>query len=162
MSAGARIAMGAAFMTALMVIPAFFHDTVRSDRKETEEDEDAGWVPWHAIGMGAQQFAGMIPMLGSLVFAMRHKIDPKATSVDPLMASVYAVWQDIVSKKVAKQPVAHAARAAAFVAGVPGVTNQVVDTFSFWNQVHNEQIEPETKMQWARGILAIQDKGKNP
>ena len=41
-------------------------------------------------------------------------------------------------------------------------TNQTIDTTSFLNQIREDEMDPETKMQWARGILAIQDKGKRP
>jgi hypothetical protein len=93
---------------------------------------------------------------------MIHGREPQASAADPFMASAYEVWKDIVSKKPAKHPIAHIAAFTAFATGFPGITNQTIDTTSFLNQIREDEMDPETKMQWARGILAIQDKGKRP
>jgi hypothetical protein len=160
MTFGARLAMGAAFITALMIIPAWIHHSIRDQRKKQDDDEG---IPWGPIGEGAAaQMAGTVPGLNNLVYAMIHGTAPQASAADPFMAAGFNVWRDITSKKEAKHPVSHAAQLLAYTTGFPGITNQTVDQTSFMNQVLSGKKEPENKMQWARGLLAVQDKGKRP
>lgn len=160
MTTGARIAMGAAFLTCLLVIPALFHHLIRPPQKK--HDEDDGEIPWGAMAeMGASQFAGMVPGVNGLTYSIIHGRDPQISPADELMRVVTDMWKDQMVSKHPKHEVKHLAKTLPFVLGLPP-TNQIIDTFSFLNQARTGEKEPESTGQWARGVLAIGDKGKNP
>lgn len=148
---GMKIALGAAFMTALVVVPSLVHYATRGKEEKT--------LGGAIASMGVSQVAGTVPIVNSLMYSIIHNRDPVVSPIEDVMKSATEVWKDAMVRKHAKHPVAHAFRAGSMILGAPP-TNQFIDTSSFMWDVLTDKKQPESIGQWARGILAVGDKGK--
>jgi hypothetical protein len=140
LSNGQRVAVGAAFMTAMIVAPALVHHAVRGDSTGNPGKDTAGAL--------LSQFAGTVPVVNMLTYSLMHNHDPSISPIDEVLKSVVHVGGDIVKGKGQKRDV----RALGYLTGLPP-TNQVIDTFSFMNDVMQQRQDPKTPSDWVRGIM---------
>lgn len=141
-SASQKVAIGAAFMTAMIVAPALVHHAVRGEESETWGGSIAK--------MMASQFGGMVPIVNSMVYSMIHNRDPSISPIEEVMKNVTNIYRDAVAKNP-KHQFKHILQASGMLTGLP-LTNQHIDTFSFLNDVVNQRQNPETVGDWWHGI----------
>lgn len=140
LSNGQRVAVGAAFMTAMIIAPALVHHAVRGDSTGHPGKDIAGAL--------ASQFAGTVPVVNMLTYSLMHNHDPSISPIDEVLKSVVHVGSDIVKGKEQKRDL----RAFGYLTGLPP-TNQAIDTFSFMNDVMQRRQDPKSPTEWARGLM---------
>ena len=152
-NASTKVAMGAAFLTAFVIVPSIMHHAVRGKQEDTLGKTIAS--------MGASQLMGTVPLLNTLTYAAIHGRDPSVSPFDEVLKSATDLFHDIISKKPAKHMLSHAFKVGGYFGGLPP-TNQFLDSGSFMNDVFNGKVRPQTTGQWARGVFSLGDKGKKP
>jgi hypothetical protein len=153
LSTGQKVAMGAAFLTAFIVASSLVHHAIRGKKEET--------LGGAIAAMTASQLAGAVPFANTIMYSVIHGRDPHVSPIDSVLDSAVQVLRDALTKKHVKHPVVDTLRAGAFVFGAPP-TNQLIDTGSFAYDVLTGRKSDVSVGQWARGVLAIGDKGKRP
>lgn len=138
-----RVAVGAAFMTAMIVAPALVHHAVRGEEAKT---------PGGAIAnMMVSQFGGTVPLVNTLTYSMMHNRDPSISPLDEVLKSASNLVRDQMAANP-KHAVKHAAQATGYLTGLPP-TNQAIDTFTFMNDVLHQRQDPKSVQEWARGVM---------
>ncbi len=150
LSNGQRVAVGAAFMTAMIVAPALVHHAVRGEEAKTTGGAIAGML--------ASQFGGTVPLVNTLTYSMIHNRDPSISPLDEVLKAASNVVKDRIAA-APKHPLRHEAQAFGYLTGLPP-TNQVIDTFSFLNDVTHRQQDPKTVQEWAHGLMSGHAKPK--
>lgn len=143
LSNGQRVAIGAAFMTAMIVAPALVHHAVRGEESKTTGGAIAS--------MMVSQFGGTIPLVNTLTYSMIHNRDPSISPLDEVLKSASNVVKDQMAANP-KHTVKHAAQAVGYLTGLPP-TNQAIDTFTFMNDVLHRRQDPKPVQEWARGVM---------
>ncbi len=146
-----RVAVGAAFMTAMIVAPALVHHAVRGEESKTTGGAIAN--------MMVSQFGGTVPIVNSLTFAMMHNRDPSVSPIEEVLKSVVGLGKDamkaapfIGTGQPVKHPVKDVGKAVGMLTGLPP-TNQAIDTFTFMNDVLHRRDDPKSVQEWARGVM---------
>lgn len=138
-----RVAVGAAFMTAMIVAPALVHHAVRGEEAKTTGGAIAN--------MMISQFGGTVPLVNTLTYSMMHNRDPSISPLDEVLKSVSSLGKDQMAANP-KHAVKHAAQATGYLTGLPP-TNQAIDTFTFMNDVLHQRQDPKSVQEWARGVM---------
>lgn len=150
LSNGQRIAIGAAFMTAMIVAPALVHHAVRGEEAKTTGGAIAN--------MMISQFGGTVPLVNTLTYSMMHNRDPSISPLDEVLKSASNLVRDQRAVDP-KHTIKHQAQALGYLTGLPP-TNQAIDTFTFMNDVLHQRQDPKTVQEWARGIMTSVAKPK--
>jgi hypothetical protein len=146
-TAGMKVALGAGFVTAMLVAPALVHHAVRGDESETTEGA--------ILKMMLSQFGGMVPIVNSLTYGIIHNRDPHVAAVDTVLSIVKDVGVDIsklMEGKEPKSPWTHGVKAIGYLTGM-GPTEQLISLTSFLNDVVNDDQSPEGIGQWMNGLM---------
>lgn len=145
-----RVAVGAAFMTAMIVAPALIHHAVRGEEAKTTGGAIAN--------MMISQFGGTVPLVNTLTYSMMHNRDPSISPLDEVLKSASNLVRDQRAVDP-KHTIKHQAQALGYLTGLPP-TNQAIDTFTFMNDVLHQRQDPKTVQEWARGIMTSVAKPK--
>ena len=87
-------------------------------------------------------------MVNMMTYSLMHNHDPSISPIDEVLKSIVHVGGDIAKGKEQKRDL----RAFGYLTGLPP-TNQVIDTFSFMNDVMQRRQDPKTPADWARGLM---------
>jgi len=150
LSNGQRIAIGAAFMTAMIVAPALVHHAVRGEEAKTTGGAIANMI--------VSQFGGTVPLVNTLTYSIMHNRDPSISPLDEVLKSASNLVRDQMAANP-KHSVKHAAQATGYLTGLPP-TNQAIDTFTFMNDVLHQRQDPKSVQEWARGVMTSVAKPK--
>ena len=145
---GMKVALGAGFVTAMVVAGAMIHHAIRGDESETTEGA--------ILKMMLSQFGGMVPGLNVLTYAIIHNRDPHVSGADKVLSIIKDVGVDIsklMEGKEPKHPWKHGAQAVGYLTGI-GPTEQIIASMSFMNDVLNDDQSPEGIGQWLNGLMS--------
>lgn len=148
-TAGQRVALVGAWITAMLVVGAVVHHAVRGEQADTDEGA--------VLGSLASQLGGMIPVVNSMMFAVLHNRDPSISPIEEALKAPVRVFRDLLSEEP-KHPVKNLAKLSGAAFGFP--TNQMIDLMNALNEVSEGEQNPETVGDWSRLIIRGQAEPK--
>lgn len=142
-----RLIKGSAAATAIIVVPAIIHYMIRGSDNES--------VPGAMAEGLISQFAGQVPIVNSLLYAILHERDPSVSPFDALMKGIKDTVVDSHHKiqgRRARHFVKHVAQTPGWLFGL-GPTNQLGQTAEFLKETFEGTQRPRSVFDWARGLI---------
>lgn len=141
-TAGQRVALTGAFVTAMLVAGAVIHHAIRGEEAETDEGA--------ILAMMASQLAGQVPILNTFMYSIIHNRDPSISPIEEVLRAPVRAFRDM-TREEPKHPIKNIAKITGSVFGFP--SNQVIDLTTALREVAEGDQTPETPGDWARLVI---------